>query len=187
MPLLIIRGDDNRVRVFANACPHRGTQLATCSRGSGAKIECPYHRWTFDSQGKLLGAPGIDGFPETFRKEDYGLREIRSGEFSGIIFATCSDATIPLEEYLEETRDYFARALGEGAKLKLLGYQKVVFATNWKEYSDNDGYHAPLLHRAFRLMKWQKGSGLQGVTAHGHKFFDADVQQRPPSSSAIPR
>ncbi|MEJ1968632.1 MAG: Rieske (2Fe-2S) protein [Rhizomicrobium sp.] len=43
-PVLIVHGEDGKLRVFQNACPHRGTQLATCPRGSGRKIECPYHR-----------------------------------------------------------------------------------------------------------------------------------------------
>lgn len=176
-PLLILHGDDGRVRAFYNSCPHRGTQLETCSRGSGERIECPYHRWRFDNQGNLLGAPGSESFPETFRKEAYGLRAPRTEVYAGIVFVTCSDATPDLEEYLGGSRESFVHALADGAPLKLLGYQKVVFSTNWKEYGDQDGYHPPLLHRAFRLMKWQRGGGTQSVTAYGHKHYDAHVAQ----------
>lgn len=182
-PILIVRGDDGKVRAFFNSCPHRGTQLQTCARGTGAKIECPYHRWTFDNQGALLGAPGMDSFAPTFSKAEYGLRALRTAEFTGLIFVTCSEATPDLMGYLGETAEYFGRALAEDAPLKLLGYQKVIFSSNWKEYSDNDGYHAPLLHRAFRLMRWQKGTGIQCVTAYGHKFFDAEVQ--PPTTDFL--
>lgn len=182
-PLLIVHGDDDRIRVFYNVCPHRGTQLQTCSRGNGSKIECPYHRWTFSNDGDLLGAPGNELFPETFRKENYGLRELHAEEICGLVFATCGDDAPDLAEYLGETKNYFAQALGGGAPLKLLGYQKVVFDANWKAYKDNDGYHPPLLHRAFRLMRWQGGQGRQCITERGHMVLDAEVQ--PPSGSYL--
>ena len=159
-PLLILRGDDGLVRVFNNSCPHRGTQLETHSRGNVPDITCPYHRWNFNNRGELLGAPGIERFPDGFRKEDFGMRELRSEIRHGLVFTTCSAEAPSLASFLGEDGDAFlSKLLGGGAALTLLGYQKVVFATNWKEYGDNEGYHAPLLHRAFRLLRWQ---GRQG-------------------------
>ena len=38
VPILIVHGDDDRIRVFSNSCPHRGTQLKTCHRGHSAEI-----------------------------------------------------------------------------------------------------------------------------------------------------
>jgi anthranilate 1,2-dioxygenase large subunit len=182
-PVLVVHGSDDRIRVFLNSCAHRGTQLQTCSRANVAKIECPFHRWVYSTEGELIGAPGSDGFPPTFSKAAYGLKQLRSEEVAGIILATQSDDAPDITSYLGETKDYFARGLGDGAQLKLLGYQKVLFSSNWKEYGDNDGYHAPLLHRAFRLMKWQKGNGTQSVTRYGHKFFDSEVH--PPTSDFL--
>lgn len=74
-PVLVIRGDDDRVRVVFNSCTHRGTQLQTCSRGHAEEFECPYHRWLFNNRGELLAAPGSDRFSAAFRKADYHLRE----------------------------------------------------------------------------------------------------------------
>jgi anthranilate 1,2-dioxygenase large subunit len=175
-PVLVVHGNDGQHRVFYNACAHRGTQLQTCARGTGAKIECPYHRWTYTNEGALIGVPGVEAFPETFRKEDYGLKALRSEVFAGLIFATCSAQSPPLAEYLGETKDYFPKAMGGGGPLKLMGYQKVVFNTNWKVYRDNDGYHAPLLHRAFRLLGWQGGKGIQGMTRYAHKYYESELK-----------
>lgn len=175
-PLLIMRGDDDRVRVFNNSCPHRGTQLQTCSRGNAPDLTCPYHRWNFDNRGGLVAAPGIDRFPADFRKQDYGLQELRSEIRHGLVFTTCSTETPDLGVFLAEADDFLFKLLAEGAPLTLLGYQKVVFATNWKEYGDNEGYHAPLLHRAFSLLKWQGGKGVQCVTERGHKLIEAEIQ-----------
>ena len=176
-PLLILRGDDGLVRVFNNSCPHRGTQLETHSRGNVPDITCPYHRWNFNNRGELLGAPGIERFPDGFRKEDFGMRELRSEIRHGLVFTTCSAEAPSLASFLGEDGDAFlSKLLGGGAALTLLGYQKVVFATNWKEYGDNEGYHAPLLHRAFRLLRWQGGKGVQCVTKQGHKLIEAELK-----------
>ena len=174
-PLLILRGDDGQIRVFNNSCPHRGTQLATRARGNATDFTCPYHRWNFNNRGELVAAPGIERFPDDFCKQDYGMHELRSEIRHGLVFATCSDRTVGLEEFLAEADGYLFKLLGEGAELRLLGYQKVVFATNWKEYGDNEGYHAPLLHRAFSLLKWQGGKGTQCVTGRGHKLIEAEL------------
>ena len=49
------------VQAFYNVCRHRGTRL--CDRESGAfagSIQCPYHAWTYDLAGRLIGAPLMD-------------------------------------------------------------------------------------------------------------------------------
>ena len=174
-PLLILRGDDGAVRVFNNSCPHRGTLLTTRGRGNAPDITCPYHRWNFSNRGDLVAAPGIERFPKDFRKQDYGMRELRSEIRHGLVFVTCDAETVDLDTFLGDGDGYMFKLLGEGAELRLLGYQKVVFATNWKEYGDNEGYHAPLLHRAFSLLKWQGGIGTQCVTERGHKLIVAEL------------
>ena len=64
---------------------------------------------------------------------------------------------------------------GDG-RLKLLGYQKVRYAVNWKAYNDNDGFHAPLLHTGFRLLNWQGGQGAQFMTPNGHISIEAQLK-----------
>jgi anthranilate 1,2-dioxygenase large subunit len=179
--LLIVHGDDGKLRVFNNSCPHRGTKLKTCSRGHGVEIECPYHRWLFSNRGDLISAPGSDSFPASFKKSDYGLRELRSAQFYGLLFASFSHSGPELETFLGEAVEHLPTILGGDGRLKLLGYQKVLYATNWKEYGDNEGYHAPLLHRAFRLLRWQGGNGTQCVTRYGHKVVNAELAKNPNS------
>jgi len=178
-PVLVVHGDDGQIRVFANACAHRGTQLKTCSRGHAVELECPYHRWVFNLRGELAGAPGMNEFPKEFRKEDYGLRLIRSAQHCGLVFATFRDDAPELLDYLDDTKAYMAKIFGGDGRLKLLGYQKVAFAANWKEYSDNDGYHGPLLHTAFRLLKFTAAEGTQFMTEHAHKVNHAALNDVP--------
>ena len=51
--LLIVRGDDKRVRVLSNVCRHRWTQVAN-GKGNATRFVCPYHAWTYDREGRLV-------------------------------------------------------------------------------------------------------------------------------------
>lgn len=137
-PLLVVHSDDGAIRVFYNSCAHRGTQLKICPRGKATEIECPYHRWLFNLRGELVGAPGISDFSPSFKKADFGLRELRSGEVSGLVLATKSVAGISLDDFLGEAKNFIALVMGS-EPLALLGYHKVAYSGNWKEYGDNEG------------------------------------------------
>jgi anthranilate 1,2-dioxygenase large subunit len=167
--VLVVHGTDGMLRVFLNSCPHRGTELKARGRGRSERIQCPYHRWTFNICGDLLGVPGIDDFPPDFRKQDFGLRRLRMAEAFGLIFVTFSERTPELDEYLGDSKAYIGQALGGDGRLTLLGYQKVIYDCNWKIYNDNDGYHGPLLHTAFKLLQLQGGDGKQFMTEYAHK------------------
>jgi phenylpropionate dioxygenase-like ring-hydroxylating dioxygenase large terminal subunit len=174
-PLLVVHGQDGQIRVFYNACSHRGTLLETNNRGNKTEFECPYHRWLFDSTGALRGCPGKEDFSPSFTMEDSGLAQVRSAIVGGLIFATLHDATPDIDTWLGRTQPALLQLLGGDGRLKLLGYQKVSYDCNWKAYVDNDGYHAPLLHLAFKLMGWQGGKGEQIVTENGHLAFDSEL------------
>ena len=60
-PILLTRGKDGKARAFLNACRHRGVQLAE-GCGHGHTFTCPYHAWTFNSHGDLIGVPSRDAF-----------------------------------------------------------------------------------------------------------------------------
>ena len=175
-PLLIIHGQDGQVRVFYNACSHRGTLLETSNRGNKTEYECPYHRWLFDSTGALRGCPGKDDFAPSFRQEDSGLAEVRSAIVGGLIFATLHDDTPDIDSWLGRTQPALLQLLGGDGRLRLLGYQKVSYDCNWKAYVDNDGYHAPLLHLAFKMLNWQGGGGTQFATENGHIAFQSELK-----------
>ncbi len=185
MPVIVAHGDDGTVRVFVNSCTHRGNQLETASCGRRTEFECPYHRWAFANDGRLIGCPGAREFAPDFDKADHGLRQLRVAQFFGLIFATADRDTPPLEAWLGATVSALQDILGGDGRLRLLGYQKVRYASNWKAYADNDGYHAPLLHTGFRLLQWQGGQGSQTVTDNGHLAFK--VQLKPVQNAGFLR
>ena len=169
VPLLIAHGSDGTVRVFFNSCAHRGNQVETASLGNKPEFECPYHRWLFALDGKLTGCPNKREFSPGFEMENFPLRQPRTAKFKGLIFVTFSEKTPPLEEWLENVTSTLSELMLGDGRLQLLGYQKVCYTTNWKAYADNDGYHPPLLHRAFQMLNWQGGKGRQFASPkHGH-------------------
>lgn len=168
LPILITHQPDGTPGVFHNACAHRGTMLVTPFLGKGTEFQCPYHRWLFDNCGKLRAAPSEDDFPEDFCREDYGLRTVRIEVFKGLIFATLRDDTPPLAEQLGVTAQPLAESMGGDGRIRLLGYQKVTYQANWKTYRDQDGYHPPLLHAAFKMLNWQGGKGTCYIQENGN-------------------
>jgi phenylpropionate dioxygenase-like ring-hydroxylating dioxygenase large terminal subunit len=105
-PLIVMRGADEQVRVFSRVCRHRyedllGGHTDEQSRHSGcaALLECPYHSWTYRSDGSLAKAIDFSENP-AFEKSKYGLHEIASRLWQGFIFVRLddSDAELDLDE-----------------------------------------------------------------------------------------
>jgi anthranilate 1,2-dioxygenase large subunit len=156
--VIMVRGDEGAVHVLENRCAHRGSQLCWENKGTAKDFTCPYHHWSYDLQGNLLGLPflrgamGKGGMPRDFKKSEHNLRKLRVALFGGLVWATFSDETPPLADYLgEEIATLIERATGKGRQLKLLGYNRQLLPSNWKLYLENsrDPYHATLLHSFF--------------------------------------
>jgi anthranilate 1,2-dioxygenase large subunit len=175
VPLIISHGQDGRIRTFVNACAHRGTALETKPYGRNNVFHCPYHRWTYKLSGELKNAPRDELFPADFRKEDYGLRSVRTENFCGIIFATLHPETPPLAEFLGELAPFLQKLMRGDGRMVMLGAQRTRLNCNWKYYADQEGFHAPLLHAAFKLLGWQGGSGQRVTTAYGHQVYEYET------------
>jgi anthranilate 1,2-dioxygenase large subunit len=175
VPLLVTRDDEGELHVFYNSCSHRGAQVETRSYGNSRLFQCPYHRWSFSAKGKLVGCPLKPGDSIGFEKENYPLARPRMGIVHGLVFVTLGDAGPSLEVFLDGYEDKLANVMGGDGRLRLLGYHKSLLNANWKTYHDNDAWHAPLLHTAFRLLNWQGGKGIQFANARGHRGFESQL------------
>ncbi|NDD28766.1 MAG: Rieske (2Fe-2S) protein [Proteobacteria bacterium] len=72
--LLIVRGQDGVLRAFSNVCRHRASPVATVARGACKAFRCPYHGWTYGTDGALHVAPECEGV------EDFDPRAVRLPE-----------------------------------------------------------------------------------------------------------
>jgi phenylpropionate dioxygenase-like ring-hydroxylating dioxygenase large terminal subunit len=144
-PIIVLRGDDGRVRTVLNVCRHRGARLTEEHCGSARRFTCPYHSWSYDRQGTLVGVPGRDSFGEIAAT---GLIELPTEERAGAIFASLDEeATLDLDTWLAGVDDSLATLrLDELYPYKV---PTVLASPNWKLAADGylDGYHIGYLHR----------------------------------------
>jgi anthranilate 1,2-dioxygenase large subunit len=154
VPVVVTRDGDGAIHVLENRCAHRGVEFCRALRGTVAEFMCPYHQWTYDLSGRLIGVPfrrgydGRGGMPDDFRLADHGVRALRVARRHGVVFATFSEATPELADYLgRETVEHFDTVFA-GRELRILGYYRNSLHGNWKLYHENlkDPYHATLLH-----------------------------------------
>jgi Rieske 2Fe-2S family protein len=102
--IVVTRNAGGEVRAFHNICRHRGTRI--CSELTGqftGSIQCPYHAWTYDLDGRLIGAPHMNEVPH-FNKSDYPLQSVHAAEWDGHIFLNLSAHPEPLGAQLGRGR-----------------------------------------------------------------------------------
>ncbi len=144
--LLFIRGSDGAVRGFYNVCRHRGTRIVTEARGEKLRsIVCPYHAWSYSTEGKLVGAPHTDAL-EDFDKGEFGLYPVRTEMWGGFIWATLDAKARPLKQdlapLLKLTEHWDVGGLRLGAK------HVYDVNANWKILAENysECYHCAPIH-----------------------------------------
>ena len=150
--ILVMRGKDGQARAFLNMCTHRGAKLIEESepwKGNAKKMICPFHAWTFDTSGNLIGQPGKAGFANC----DIGGRnliDVPCEEYLGMIFVRANadgepiDAKAHLGSFGEQLEQL---ELGRAEPVK----KGILHAdSNWKFALDTYGesYHFSTLHKS---------------------------------------
>ena len=106
--IIITSNAAGTVNAFYNVCRHRGTKLCEEHQGAFAgSIQCPYHAWTYDLDGRLIGAPHMDEVPH-FAKSDYPLHRVHADVWDGHVFLNLSPTPQPLREQLSGLPEKFA-------------------------------------------------------------------------------
>ena len=161
-PVLMVRGSNGDVAVMLNRCMHRGTMVCALDHGNARTFQCPYHGWTYDTSGALLGVPYPGGYPESFDKSGRGLTHApRIASYRGFVFASLSPKGISLDEHLGAATKLIDRSCDlspEGEIALTAGWVKHRCAANWKMLpeNDSDGYHLGFVHRAlFKTVRSQ--------------------------------
>ena len=145
--ILTVRGDDGRVRSFHNVCRHRASRLVDGTHGNcGRRITCPYHAWTYATDGRLVSVPMRSNYPG-LDTDHYGLAEIEQEIWRGFIFVRFAPGLPSVADQMSPYADELASFPFED--VKPLGKVRLrTRAVNWKNVSDNysDGLHIPVAH-----------------------------------------
>lgn len=146
VPVVVVRGRDGAARAFLNVCTHRGAVVVQgCTKS--ARMACPYHGWTFDDQGALVGVPQRSDVGELDTAR-LGLRQFPVLEKAGLIWAVLDpESTLDINNFLGVYGDMLERFGFES--WHVLG-SRTMEGANWKLALDAhlEFYHLPVLHRA---------------------------------------
>ncbi|MEH7254380.1 Rieske 2Fe-2S domain-containing protein [Neobacillus niacini] len=181
-PVLLVKNKAGEINAFLNSCTHRGTQLCTEDFGNNKIFTCPYHGWSFNMDGDLVGiVAGNKVYGEEMDKSKWGLRPIpRVESYQGMIFGNLDRNGMSLEEYLGDLKWYLDIMLGRSDKgMEVRGVpQRWVSKGNWKMTVENftsDAYHVQSAHRSTVEVRFDKVDplyagyyGHQVILEHGH-------------------
>lgn len=147
LPVVLVRGRDERLRGFVNVCRHRGHVL--CETDARREtIQCPYHAWTYDLDGSLKRAPRADQ-EATFDSEALSLVPISVETWGPFVFVNPDPEAAPLATSLGD----LPRLLRDGGvDLEALRFhqraESAEYACNWKVCAENflECYHCSVAH-----------------------------------------
>ena len=144
--VLLVRGEDERVRAFANTCRHRGHEMLACGATTKRRtIVCPYHSWSYKLDGQVRNAPGFSGV-DGFEAAEFGLVELRLTDWHGWLFVDPSGAGGDFADHVAGLEDVVAPYRPED--LTVVTRHSYELATNWKVIAENyqECYHCSTIH-----------------------------------------
>ena len=171
--VIVTRDASGAIHALFNVCRHRGTRL--CEPGEGhfvERIQCPYHNWTYDLEGRLRAAPHM---PPGFREDDYPLHRAGCDVWDGHVFVclgqdgqvgqVAQGKTPTLLGQLADLPERFAP--WQMADLRL--GRRIVYdvKANWKliVLNYNECLHCPNLHPALNKLHHYLGADNVAPTA----------------------
>lgn len=153
IPIVVVRDTEGIVRVHANVCRHRGSEVVLECAGNRKTLQCHYHGWTYNLDGQLRSAPRSNEQAE-FQKDRLSLVSFAIDTFGPLIFVSPQTQATPLHHLLGGIPAMFERAGVDLSRLKLYRQDVYEQAANWKIIVENfnECYHCPIAHPAFSEM-----------------------------------
>ena len=144
-PLVIARDRRGELQAMSSVCQHRAMLVAE-GRGNTRAFVCPYHHWTYDLDGTLVGAPAMNTTCN-FDKKKNGLPRLKIEVWHGFVFVNFDLEAAPLGPRLAGLEEVVANYEFAAARGPRPG-DPMPYAWNWKVMfeNNNDGYHANRLH-----------------------------------------
>ncbi len=156
--VIVLRDAEGSLRAYHNVCRHRGTRILEAESGTGLTVlQCPYHAWTYDLEGGLVGAPHMEE-ATGFQLEQFGLYPVHVEAWRGFLFINLNPGAEPLTSYLGA----FTRRAAPYPLERLRRAHRYMYeiAANWKlvVQNANECYHCPGVHpQLARLTPYRSG------------------------------
>jgi 3-phenylpropionate/trans-cinnamate dioxygenase alpha subunit len=196
---IVVRDQEGGLHAFLNMCRHRGTPLCKADMGNASHFRCSYHGWVYRNDGTLAGVPYAKaGYDGQFDRGQFGLVELRTERYLGLVFATMNAAAEPLIDYFGGFEFYLDLFLKHGAAgSEVYGPpDRWVASADWKICAENfcgDGYHTPVAHEfGYALGHFPASAKTQAqgwavcMPGHGHGLGLAHSPQVPPFAGHPP-
>lgn len=187
MPILATRDKAGKFHAFVNACRHRGAQLTEETRGEKTRFTCPFHAWTYATDGRLMGIRHAEMFGDVDKK-CHNLIELPTQEKYGFLVVHPQvDGKVDIDELLGSE---LAAELAnwEFEKTCFEGETEVVRDLNWKLANDTFGenYHFSTLHSETLINLAHSDYATYDEYGRNHRICTAnrylDVMQTQPES-----
>jgi phenylpropionate dioxygenase-like ring-hydroxylating dioxygenase large terminal subunit len=149
VPVLVARGRDEQLRAFLNVCRHRGAVLVE-GRGRRETLQCHYHAWTYDLEGRLRTAPRSEREPG-LETDGICLLELGVETWGPLVFVNPDTESRPLSETLGPVPEHMANGGIDVDSLRFYRRTELEVACNWKIAVENylECYHCPTAHPGF--------------------------------------
>jgi len=148
--VVMTRDGRGQIHLVINRCAHRGATVCDANEGNSSSFRCPYHGWTYQNDGTMLGYPYAQGYGGK-GKLKLNMATAFVGSYRGFVFGTFNPDAPPLPEYLGHAAgeiDRLCRLSPTGELDISNGWLKHKTRANWKLVMENetDGYHPPFAH-----------------------------------------
>lgn len=147
--VIVMRGKDGQLRGFYNVCQHRGHELLAGS-GCVRAIVCPYHGWSYETDGRLRHARNTEALPG-FKHCEFSLKQVAVEEFCGFVFVNLDVEAKPLAQQVGDLEQEIRRFVPALDQVQFVHRNDYSVASNWKVLIDNflECYHCHIAHKAF--------------------------------------
>ncbi|MEL6234771.1 MAG: aromatic ring-hydroxylating dioxygenase subunit alpha [Pseudomonadota bacterium] len=157
-PVIMVRHSDNEVYVLYNRCPHKGTKIAIDRQGNTGKFfRCPYHAWSFKTNGCLLAIPLKKGYEGTGLDETEGAKGMKPvgavKNYRGFVFARLAESGVAFEEFFGDSLTSLDNMVDRSpaGRLEVAGPPlRYMHKCNWKMLVENqtDTCHPMVAHES---------------------------------------
>ena len=193
-PVMAVRQKDGSVKTLSRVCRHRAALVGSDGVGSSRLLVCPYHKWVYELDGQLRGAPGMAA---DFEREACRLPDYRTEIWAGFVFFNTDPDAGPLADKLAPHAARIARHDLEDLATRFVIDER--WAANWKVAFENscETYHHMGVHRqtlepafptagvvcedggpAFNLHSAPAAAGFSFERPHAQSLLNDDDLQR---------